>query len=416
MAYNYEYPYVDPHRYNADWILKEVKRLVTEFARLDIDFVELKTYVMDYFKNLDLTQEVSDKIEQMYEDGVLEDILLQTYAKMYYVPAVDKHIFFFGDSWTYGNDGQGGYYNKRFSQVVEDKTGMISHNFGVGGIGFIKTMNNETLKDHIDAVAANPLVTDYPDFIVIMCGFNDVNHLGETYGGVEITLSGIYAAAQAALVAALGHWPGARIIWMGCDMKCQQITPNERQAMNYVTNAASVFIRNARGVVSVSQNWIWKLIGKTQYYNNDKVHPSVEGHQIIANSIINTIYGGENNYALIHSQINSGNGIWSGQVGVDNTNYFVEQTNDMVTVHFPIIKFSTEPSLSSPLESSITLPNAVCPNSPQVVPAYSGTNNILQVAIFGNGKIYLKKLAGTDSLANVNIYIPDVNYKMYSHI
>lgn len=416
MAYNHEYPYVDPHRYNADWILKEVKRLVTEFARLDIEFVDLKTYVMDYFKNLDLTQEVSDKLDQYLESGVLEDIIYETYAKMYYVPAVDKHIFFFGDSWTYGNDGQGGYYNKRFSQLVEDKTGMISHNFGVGGIGFIKTMNNETLKDHIDAVAADPLVTDYPDFIVIMCGFNDVNHLGETFGGVEITLSGIYSAAQAALVAALGHWPGARVIWMGCDMKCQQIMANERQAMNYVTNAASVFTRNARGVVSVSQNWIWKMIGKTQYYNNDKVHPSVGGHQIIANSIINAIYGGENDYSLIIDQNNSGDGIWSGQVGVDNTGFYTEQTNGMITVHFPIIKFTSEPSLSTPLESQTVITNYARPNSVQVVPAYTGGDNILQVAIFGNGKIYLKKLAGSDSLANVNIYIPDVSYKMYSHI
>lgn len=27
MAYNYEYPYTDPHRYNADWLLNEVAEL-----------------------------------------------------------------------------------------------------------------------------------------------------------------------------------------------------------------------------------------------------------------------------------------------------------------------------------------------------------------------------------------------------
>lgn len=27
MAYNYEYPYTDPNRYNADWLLNEMKRL-----------------------------------------------------------------------------------------------------------------------------------------------------------------------------------------------------------------------------------------------------------------------------------------------------------------------------------------------------------------------------------------------------
>ena len=34
MAYNYEYPYTDPGRYNADWLLNKVKELS--------DIVELK--------------------------------------------------------------------------------------------------------------------------------------------------------------------------------------------------------------------------------------------------------------------------------------------------------------------------------------------------------------------------------------
>ena len=27
MAYNYEYPYTDPNRYNADWLLNKMKEL-----------------------------------------------------------------------------------------------------------------------------------------------------------------------------------------------------------------------------------------------------------------------------------------------------------------------------------------------------------------------------------------------------
>lgn len=35
MAYNYEYPYTDPNRYNADWLLKSVKELLTGLEGLN---------------------------------------------------------------------------------------------------------------------------------------------------------------------------------------------------------------------------------------------------------------------------------------------------------------------------------------------------------------------------------------------
>ena len=34
MAYNYDYPYVDTGRQNADWMLKSIKDFAEELARL----------------------------------------------------------------------------------------------------------------------------------------------------------------------------------------------------------------------------------------------------------------------------------------------------------------------------------------------------------------------------------------------
>ena len=33
MAYNYEYPYTDPNRYNSDWLLNKVKELAEEWLQ-----------------------------------------------------------------------------------------------------------------------------------------------------------------------------------------------------------------------------------------------------------------------------------------------------------------------------------------------------------------------------------------------
>lgn len=35
MAYNYEYPYTDPNRYNSDWLLSAVKKVIDAVSSLE---------------------------------------------------------------------------------------------------------------------------------------------------------------------------------------------------------------------------------------------------------------------------------------------------------------------------------------------------------------------------------------------
>lgn len=48
MAYNYEYPYTDPNRYNADWLLNKMKELE---GRLDGILEEALKLTMEYVDN-----------------------------------------------------------------------------------------------------------------------------------------------------------------------------------------------------------------------------------------------------------------------------------------------------------------------------------------------------------------------------
>lgn len=85
MAYTPENnPYIpgDPYSYDLKWIVEEVKTALSlyqplhdEFTDLSGDFTELHDYVMDYFASLDLSQEVSDKLDQMAEDGTLDALI-----------------------------------------------------------------------------------------------------------------------------------------------------------------------------------------------------------------------------------------------------------------------------------------------------------------------------------------------------
>lgn len=96
----FKYPYTDTSVLNLDWFLEQFKELLeswdaqkvdyeqfkedltTEFNTLsgkfdDLDeaFQALKSYVENYFENLDVQQEINNKLDEMVEDGTLKALL-----------------------------------------------------------------------------------------------------------------------------------------------------------------------------------------------------------------------------------------------------------------------------------------------------------------------------------------------------
>lgn len=69
MAYNYEYPYTDPNRYNADWLLNKMKELegrlegiVEETLKLTKEYVDNR--LINYQKQI---SEIRRDIETLYD-------------------------------------------------------------------------------------------------------------------------------------------------------------------------------------------------------------------------------------------------------------------------------------------------------------------------------------------------------------
>lgn len=80
-------PYSNFHRLNQDWFLDEFNKVLDQwkamqknFDNLQDAFNDLKNYVQNYFKNLDVQDEINKKLDQMSKDGTL-NILLQMHAR-----------------------------------------------------------------------------------------------------------------------------------------------------------------------------------------------------------------------------------------------------------------------------------------------------------------------------------------------
>lgn len=89
MAYNYEYPYTDPNRYNADWLLNKMKELegrldgiLEEALKLTKEYVDtrLSEYQAQIVQIRKEIQAVSDRTDELSAEMVqqvmrLEDLI-----------------------------------------------------------------------------------------------------------------------------------------------------------------------------------------------------------------------------------------------------------------------------------------------------------------------------------------------------
>lgn len=77
MALINKYPYSDFENLNLDWIISKVKEYTESVDVLAISFADLKRYVDNFIDQLDIQDAVNDKLDEMYRNGELYNLIAQ---------------------------------------------------------------------------------------------------------------------------------------------------------------------------------------------------------------------------------------------------------------------------------------------------------------------------------------------------
>lgn len=195
---------------------------------------------------------------------------------------IERNIIFIGDSYTQGNS-LGNDKDKRFSTVLSKMLRMKEINVGTGGCGYFKTENHPThfyqqLIDAIDSMSAKDWANT--EYIIVCGGRNDTNNYpNATQAEYDKAISDICDMTSK-------YFPCAKLVFVPYLFDSNYMLNNCYKHFLKLVNALR---KNKCVVINYAYTW---LTGRFADILEDKVHPNVNGHNIIAHNLYNVLMGG----------------------------------------------------------------------------------------------------------------------------
>ncbi len=201
---------------------------------------------------------------------------------------IEKNIIFIGDSYTQGNS-LGNDQDKRFSTILSEMLRMKEINVGAGGCGYFKTENYPTyfyqqLINAINTMSAKDWANT--EYILVCGGRNDPNNYpNATQAEYDKATSDICDMASK-------YFPCAKLVFVPYLFDSNYMPNNYYKHYLKLVNALR---KNKCAVINYAYTW---LTGRFADILEDKVHPNVNGHNIIAHNLYNILIDGN----IINSQ------------------------------------------------------------------------------------------------------------------
>lgn len=269
----HDYPYLDTRDLNLDWVLKNMKKIINDWAEYQVTmnqnfdnleeaFDALKSFVDNFFDTLDLSGIVDEKLEEMKENGELDSILASVGFKLY-KKGGSRYFLIIGDS--YSDPNRGGFDHGWASVAMS----CLNRSFGstafihqLGGAGFVGAGQGKTFEDLLDDAIADasiskPAITD----IVVAGGCNDKN---ENANSITTAVYNFAAKAR-------GNYPNATV-WVACIGGFVNVSDEWHLAfMERVYQTACQY-----NWVNYIYNGLY-CMSTNECFDTDGIHPTYEG-------------------------------------------------------------------------------------------------------------------------------------------
>lgn len=172
------------YQFNLDWFLKRFTELSLEWDETKAAWLALKEYVENFFNELDVQEEINNKLDAMIEDGTFREVVLpivQTYATPQIVQSVSEMT---NPNKIYVLQSNGHVYDYEGGQFVD--TGIVWGSAQNAVVALKRFYSNQTAQapfDNVDTFPSNSVVS-----------FSDANATGISNAplnqGVTLTVAG----------------------------------------------------------------------------------------------------------------------------------------------------------------------------------------------------------------------------------
>lgn len=283
--------------YLAKTVIPAVNNNAEAVEELQNLYTTLKNFVDNYFENLNVQEEINNKLDEMASDGTLATII-EDYATIPelttrltnlendFINSRLTEMVVIGDS--YSSRSYLATPNKLWCEIVASDLGLNLHNYADPGAGFLNH-GDERQSTFITQIAEAASDTTFRNnkvkYLFIMGGVNDLRYYSSN------AISTFTQAYNQLCINARNSFPTAKIVYLGCPtfLNFEQKSMSDGQTVtqlwvdNYIKNCDQ-----AKNKQIAFLDMTLFYLGMSNYFGDGVGnHPNAIAHRDLAQAIIN---------------------------------------------------------------------------------------------------------------------------------